>query len=302
MRLPAWKHPLLLLLAISLTAMLAFAACGDDDDEDVDDGDEGSPTATDSGLPQGDGPINIDNVPELDDGVLTIGSDIVYAPIEYYIEGTETPDGLDIDIAKALAEKLGVEVEFKQVANFAGIVGDLKASRYDIVMSAISVTPERQAEIDLVSYFGPVGTGILTAPGNPEGFQALEDLCGHPVAAQDGTYQIDQMTALNKDACKDNPIDIKAFPANPTAVQELILGRVDAHLSDDPVAAYTALQSEGDIELSATGFESAEYGIGVRKDSPDLQAVLERALAAIIADGTYAEILDKWGQTEFGIE
>jgi polar amino acid transport system substrate-binding protein len=280
--------------------MLAFAACGDDDDEDVD---GGSPTATDSGLPQGDGPINIDNVPELDDGVLTIGSDIAYAPIEFYIEGTETPDGMDIDIAKAIAEQLGVEVEFQQVADFGGIVGDLNASRYDIVMSAISVTPERQTEIDFVPYFGPVGTGILTQKGNPEGFESVEDLCGHPVAAQDGTYQIDQMTILNDGACKDNPIDIKPFPDNPTAVQELILGRVDAHLSDDPVAAYSAAQSEGDlVELAVPGFEAAEYGIGVRKDSPDLQAVLERALAAIIADGTYAEILDKWGQTEFGIE
>src|SRR3990172_5421231 len=123
------RTPLAMLLALTLATMLAFAACGDDDDEDVD----GSPTATDSGLPQGDGPINIDNVPELDDGVLTIGSDIAYAPIEYYIEGTETPDGMDIDIAKAIAELLGVEVEFKQVADFGGIVGDLKASRYHIV-------------------------------------------------------------------------------------------------------------------------------------------------------------------------
>src|SRR3972149_10235307 len=120
---------------------------------------------------------------------LTLPTMLAFAAIEYYIEGTETPDGLDIDIAKALAELLGVEVEFKQGAGFGGIVGDLKASRYDVVMSAISVTPERQAEIDLVPYFGPVGTGILTQKGNPEGFQSVEDLCGHPVAAQDGTYQ-----------------------------------------------------------------------------------------------------------------
>jgi polar amino acid transport system substrate-binding protein len=289
MRLRDFGKPLVLLSALLLILILALAAaCGDDDDEDT--GDDGG------------GDIDISNVPELEDGKLTIGSDIAYAPIEFYIEGTETPDGLDIDLAKAMAEELGVEVEFEQVADFAGIVGDLKASRYDIVMSAISVTPERQAEIDFVSYFGPVGTGVLTAPGNPEGFEVLEDLCGHPVAAQDGTYQIDQMTALNEDACRDDPIDIKAFPDNPTAVQELILGRVDAHLSDDPVAAYSALQSEGEIELSATGFESAEYGIGVRKDSAELKAVLESALAAIIADGTYADILEEWGQTEFGIE
>ena len=75
--------------------------------------------------------------------------------------------GLDVDIATAMAEKLGVEVEFQQVADFAGIVGDLTSGRYDIVMSAISITPEREAEIDFIPYFGPVGTGILTPERQP---------------------------------------------------------------------------------------------------------------------------------------
>jgi polar amino acid transport system substrate-binding protein len=170
-------------------------------------------------------------------------------------------------------------------------------------MSAISITPEREQAIDFVPYFGPVGTGILVPAGNPEGITGIDSLCGRPVAAQDGTFQIEQMTAFNEDTCADNPIDIRAFPDNPTVIQELTLGRIDAALMDDPVAAYSALQSEGNlIELAVTGFEAAPYGIGVRKDSTDLKDVLEEALAQIIEDGTYAEILEEWGQTQFAIE
>jgi polar amino acid transport system substrate-binding protein len=296
----SFKHPLFLLLALILATSLAFAACGDDDDED--DGDEETPAAS---ATEGDGEAEIDisGVAELEDGTLTIGSDIAYAPIEFFEEGTDNEMGMDVDIANAMGEKLGVEVEFQQVADFAGIVGDLTSGRYDIVMSAISITPEREEEIDFIAYFGPVGTGVLTATGNPHGFGALEDLCGHPVAAQDGTFQIDQMTALNDGACADNPIDIRAFPDNPSAVQELILGRVDAELADDPVTAYSVLQSEGAlIELTLTGFDSAPYGIGVRKDSTEFNEVLTAAFDAIVADGTYADILEEWGQSQFAYE
>jgi len=275
-----------------LGAFLAFTACGDDDEKDG----AASPTAA-------DGAIDISGVPELEDGVLNIGSDIAYAPIEFFETGTDNAVGLDVDIANAMAEKMGVEAEFVQVADFAGIVGDLTSGRYDIVMSAISITPEREAEIDFIPYFGPVGTGILTLTGNPQGFASVEDLCGHPVAAQDGTFQIDQMTALNEGPCADDPIDIRPFPDNPASVQELILGRVDAQLADDPVAAYSALQNEEElIELAVPGFEAAPYGIGVRKDSTELNEALTAAFAAIVADGTYSDILEGWGQTEFAYE
>jgi len=278
----------LLFLVLALAAVLAFAACKDDKKKT---GATPSPAA-----------IDISGVPELADGKITMGSDIAYAPVEYLEEGTQNPVGLDIDLAKAIAEALGVEVEFQQVADFAGIVGDLKSKRYDIVMSAISITPERQAEIDFVPYFGPVGTGILVKTGNPEGIKGMEDLCGRPVAAQAGTYQVDQMTAANGDVCKDNQIDIRKFPDNPAAVQELSLGRVDAELADDPVAAYSALQSDGALEVAVTEIEAAPYGIGVRKDSAELNSVLEKALQAIRADGTYDSILANWGQEAFALQ
>jgi polar amino acid transport system substrate-binding protein len=291
-----FKHPLLLLFALILASAFALAACGDDD------GGDGSPTATPEGTVS-EAFIDISDVPELEDGTLLIGSDIAYAPIEFYEEGTDNELGMDVDIAQAIADLLGVEVEFRQVADFAGIVGDLEASRYDIIMSAISITPEREQAIDLVPYFGPVGTGILAPTGNPEGIDAIDDLCGRPVGAQDGTFQIEQMDALNETTCSGNPIDIRAFPDNPAVIQEVVLGRIDAALMDDPVAAYSADQSEGNlIQLVVTGFEAAPYGIGVRKDSTDLKDVIEEALAELMADGTYADILEEWGQSQFALQ
>jgi polar amino acid transport system substrate-binding protein len=289
---------LVLIGAALLAAMLLVAACDDDD------GDGGAaPTATTAAGDETPQAIDISGVPELADGVLTVGSDIAYAPIEFFEEGTQNAMGMDIDLMTAMAELLGVEVEFQQVADFGAIVEDLKASRYDVIMSAISITPEREAEIDFVPYFGPVGTGILVADGNPQGIEEPEDLCGLRVAAQVGTYQVDQVNALNGAACADNPIVLSTFPDNPTAVQELVLGRVDAELADDPVAAYSAAQSEGGlIEIATTRFEAAPYGIGVRKESPELRAVLEQALQQIMDNGTYLEILEKWGQEIFALQ
>ncbi len=284
-------HMLPLAAIVVLGASLSLAACGDDDEKST----NASPSATKAAGRV----VDISSVTELQDGTLTIGSDIAYAPIEFYEEGTRNEQGLDVDIARAMGEALGVQVKFEQVADFAGIIGDLKAKRYDIVMSAISITDERKAEIDFVPYFGPAGSGILVPTGNPKGIDKITDLCGLTVAAQVGTVQVDYLNDANAAECKANQLTVKTFPDNPTAVQELTLGRVDAELADDPVAAYSAKQSTGKLEVVAPRFDSAPYGIGVRKDSTSLRTALEKALQQIMDDGTYAEVLDKWGQKDF---
>ena len=281
------------LLVTMLTGLLALAACGDDDEGDGD----ASPTEADGG-----GEVDVSGVPELEDGVLNIGSDIAYAPIEFFEEGTDNAVGLDVDLANAMGVKMGVEVEFNQVADFAGIVGDLTAGRYDIVMSAISITPEREAEIDFIPYFGPAGTAVLTPADNPFGITTIEKACGRIIGAQDGTIQVDQMTALNEGACAANPIDIRTYPENPAVIADLELGRLEAALADDPVGAYAVEQSEADIALSVFGYEGAEYGIGVRKDSTELNEALTAAFAAIVEDGTYAEILADWGLEAYALQ
>lgn len=241
-------------------------------------------------------------IPELQDGVLQVGSDIAYAPIEFFEEGTTTPLGLDIDLGNALAEELGVRAEFINTG-FDGIIGALKVERFDIIMSAMTVTEERSKEIDFVPYFS-AGTDILVAKGNPKNIGAIEDLSGLTVAVQVGTIQVDQLQAANEElkGAGKAEINIVTFDLNPLAVEQLRLGRADAVLADSPVVANDARLSEGKLEAVGLAIEAAPYGIGVRKTSAELKAAIEDALQKVIENGKYDDILKKWGLESGAIE
>lgn len=276
MRFERWLRLVWLVAAIAALAML-FAACGDDEEE-------------------------VTGVPELQDGVLQVGSDIAYAPMEFFEEGTTTPLGLDIDLGKALAEELGVQAEFINTG-WDGIIGALKVERFDVIMSSMTVTEERSKEIDFVPYF-TAGTDILVAKGNPENIAGIEDLSGLTVAVQVGTIQVDQLNAANEDLKEAGKaeIDILIFDLNPLAVEQVRLGRADAVLADSPVAANDARLSEGELETVGITVPPEPYGVGLRKDSTELKAAIEDALQKIMEDGTYDDILDKWGLTSGAIE
>ena len=228
--------PCILVLAVT-TVLLA---CGDDDEPTAT-----TPATTGSPVDGGDEEIDISGVPELEDGTLSIGSDIAYAPIEFYEEGTETPAGLDVDMAEAMAEALGVEFEFINTG-FDGIIEALNTEDYDIIMSAMTINPEREAEIDLVPYVN-VGTGILVAAGNPEGIADVADLCGLTVAVQLGTIQ--ETLLQEQNATCEQEIEIVTFDTNPLAVEDLRTGGSDANLADFPVSYVDAQESDGDLEV-----------------------------------------------------
>lgn len=282
---------LLLILSLVLALILAVsAACGDDDDGE-DNGGGGTPTGDGGG-------IDISGVPELEDGTLTVGSDIAYAPMEFYIEGTETPDGLDIDLAKAIADELGVEVEFIN-SGFDGLIGALDSEDFDVIISSMTVTDERSEQIDFVPYI-QVGTGILVPAGNPNNIQGVEDLCGLTVSVQLGTIQVDQLEAANE-TC-DDEINIVTFDTNPAAVEDLRTGGSDAELADFPVAFVDAEASDGDLEVLDTQVQPEPYGIGIRKDSTELKEVLEQALEAVRASGEYDRILESWTLSDAALD
>jgi polar amino acid transport system substrate-binding protein len=270
-----WLRHGLLLACVVLVAAFVASACGGDEEEKPA---AGSPTSS------------VANVPELSDGSLDIGSDIAYAPIEFYEEGTQNAVGLDVDIAKAIASELGVKANFINTG-FDGLIGALQAKRFDVIMSSMTVTEKRQQEIDFIPYF-TAGTGILVQSGNPKNIQSLADLCGKNVAVQLGTIQVDQLNAQNEQ-CTEK-ISITTFDQNPLAVEQLRLGRADAATADYPVAANDARLSEGALEIAGPQFEAAPYGIGLRKDSTALNAALNKALKAIMDNGEYDKILADW--------
>jgi polar amino acid transport system substrate-binding protein len=300
MRFERWFRLVWLVAAIA-AVLIVFAACGGGEEELGPAG--GTPTATPAGTPTGT-PAGSPaaGVPELQDGVLQLGSDIAYAPIEFFEEGTTNPEGLDIDLGDALAAELGVRAEFINTG-FDGIIGALNVERFDAIMSAMTITEDRSKQIDFVPYLS-AGTDILVPAGNPKGITGVEDLSGLTVGAELGTIQVQQMTDANVElkAAGKAEINIATFDVNPLAVEQLHLGRVDAVLADSPVVANDARLSDGELEALGLAIEAAPYGIGVRKTSTELKAALEDALQKVRADGTYDQILNKWGLEGGAIE
>lgn len=279
------------LLITMLAGVLALAACGGDDDES--DG-GASPTEADGG----GGEVDVSGVPELEDGVLNIGSDIAYAPIESYKPGTETAEGLDVDLANAMADAMGVEAEFINTG-FDGIIQALNTDDFDVIYSAMTINPEREQEIAFVPYV-QVGTGIVVPVGNPDGISAVEDLCGLTVAVQLGTIQETLLNEENQD-CTEK-MEIVTFDTNPLAVEDVRTGGADANLSDFPVAYVDAQESDGELEALDVQIDPAPYGIGVRKSSTELKSALEQALDAIIQSGKYDDVIEKWSPVAGAIE
>jgi polar amino acid transport system substrate-binding protein len=283
------RAPIAVLSTLSLTtALLLVIACG------------GGSSSSSGGAAKGS--IDISGVAELKDGTLDIGSDIAYAPIEFLDEKTNQPVGLDIDLATAMAEALGVKVKFNN-GEFDGLLPALDAKRYDVIMSSMTATAERKKTVDFVEYFN-AGSGIIVTRGNPKGIKGPDDLCGKTVAAQEGTTQVDFITG-SADApggqsrkCTSagkGSITLLKFGTDPEAVQALVAGQADAEMADFPVAAYSAKQSSGRIEVIPNQIEPAPYGIAVRKESKALRDALAKAFDTIKKNGKYEEILKKWG-------
>jgi polar amino acid transport system substrate-binding protein len=228
-------------------------------------------------------------------GRLVIATDPSYPPASAYAADGRTIIGFEPDLGAALGELLGVDVEF-QAASFDGLIADIDAHRFDAVMSAMTHTPERQEQVDFVTYFG-AGTSILVQRGNPYAIHDLAGLCGRTVAVEEGTIQVDLLERSSEAHCTGAPITVETFPTNDDALLELRTGRAAAVLNDYPPAVYTttAEKTRASYQLvSDVQYEPGLYGIAVAKDRQDLRDALAAALASLLASGRYAEVLADW--------
>jgi len=227
---------------------------------------------------------------------IMVGSDIAYAPMEYYDTDGTTVLGLDKDISDALSKQLGVVFVWKN-ATFDGLITQLKSGRIDIAMSGMSDTPERQKQIDFVDYY-QAGAMMLVRKGNPEALKTLADLCGKTVAVQRGTTQEGYAEEQSKkcEADGEKAIKLLSFDRETEAMLQVKGGRADSGMQDYPVAAYNARTSGkgNDFEVAGDQIQAGPLGIGVNKDNSQLRDALAKAMQKIIDDGTYAKLLKKY--------
>jgi polar amino acid transport system substrate-binding protein len=228
------------------------------------------------------------------DGVINVGSDTTYAPSEFVAADGTTIEGFDVDLFTLVAQKLGLKAKF-QTAPFDNIIAGVGSQKYEIGVSSFTVTAAREAQANMVSYFS-AGTQWATKKGNPDKIDP-ENACGKRVAVQKATVQVDDITARSK-KCTDAgkpAIAFDQYDAQSDATAAVVSGKDEAGLADSPVMAYAVKQTNGQLELLGSVYDSAPYGYVIKKDQTQFADAVAKALKALIDDGSYKKVLDKWG-------
>jgi polar amino acid transport system substrate-binding protein len=155
----------------------------------------------------------------------------------------------------------------------------------------------------MVSYFS-AGTQWASAKGNPKGIDP-QNPCGKTIAVQTGTVQEEDDLPVRQKKCKDDgkpAIKIQSYQGQDEATAAVASGKADAMLADSPVCAYAVKQSNGALELLGDIYDAAPYGYVVPKSETDFAGAIVEALTALKTDGTYDDVLKKWGVEHGGID
>jgi polar amino acid transport system substrate-binding protein len=227
-------------------------------------------------------------------GTLNVATEAQYAPNEFIASDGHTVIGMDAELTDAIASKLGLKAKLIN-SDFETIIPGLAAGRYDLGVSSFTDTKEREKTVDFVDYFSAGISFYAKSSANP-GVSTVADLCGKTVAAEKGTVEAEEAEAQSKKCTKEGKKAVTAlsFPGQNAVNLAVSSGRAEVGMADSPVADYQVKQSEGGFKLIGKEYEVAPYGIAIPKTTGMTQPVLS-AVKAVIADGTYAKILAKWG-------
>lgn len=217
--------------------------------------------------------------------------------IAYASDGT-TLQGLIVDLAAAMSKNMGRTIVFRPMA-FNAIIPALDAKQIDVAFTVMNDTPEREKILDFVDFFN-FSTMMLVKKGNPQGVQSLEAACGKTLSTVQGSTQIkllDDMSAACVSAGKPK-IENLQFAQPSDARLQVQNGRVAAFLGNSPVMGYLA-KTAGDGKvfdvIAGKEYQPVPVGIAVPKSNNSLRDALKTSLDALIANGSYRQILQKYG-------
>ncbi len=220
--------------------------------------------------------------------VLRVGTSPDFPPFEFIDEGGNIV-GIDIDLVKAIAKRLGYEVEVISI-DFEGLIPALLNKQIDVIASGMTITEERAEVVAFTTPYWEADQAILVAAGSGFRPQSLDDLVEKKVGVQSGTTaeQLvhDYITSTGKS------IDVKSYPSYVLAVVDLVNGRLDAVIVDSPVAQMFV--REYNVEVSAIIRTEEKYGLAVRKDDVELLSKLNEALEEFLNTDEWMQIIDKY--------
>ena len=228
-------------------------------------------------------------------GTLLVGSDLTYPPYAYLDGGK--PAGFDAEFSRLLARHLKLEPVFLDT-RFPDLILGMKARRFDVVASALYVTPDRLKQVDFVPYL-KTGASLLVAKGSAYLPKTPQDLCGKRVGTIKGASWTPKLRVVSQDTCKAagrGEIAMLEFPTSPEATSALMSRAVDVQIEDAAVAQGIPKQTNGRVELSSTTLlYPIVIGLGVTKDDAGLLRALEGALDEAKHSGEYDSLVKKYG-------
>jgi polar amino acid transport system substrate-binding protein len=214
-------------------------------------------------------------------GTLVVASEGKFAPFNFVDAGRLT--GFEIDIANAIAQKMGLKVEWKTMG-FDGLLVGLGQDRWDLVIASHGITEERAKAVTFANPHYCTGGVIISKDGR---IRTAADLTGKVVAVQTGTTYYDNVKKL--------PVkEVKNFPQDASARAALETGHVDAWVTDKFVAKASLAATPGTTLKAGDYLFVERIAAAVAKGNTGLVDAVNQALAAILADGTYAALSKKW--------
>jgi polar amino acid transport system substrate-binding protein len=286
------RHGLLAAVAVSAALLVSLTACGSG---------SASPSSTSpaSSTNPSSAPADKTDAAAIallpaavrDSGKLVVGTNLTYSPDEFK-DPNGAPTGWGIDLVTALAARLGLSADLRD-AQFDNIIPGVKGGKYNVGWASFTDTVERQGSVDFVDYFS---AGIQWASQAGKTVDP-DNACGLKVAVGTGTWQeTDELPAKTK-ACVDAgkpAIEVLKLDTQGDITNAVVLGRADAMTADSPVTQYAVSQTGGKLALAGPISEAAPFGVALPKDGSMTKAI-QAAMQSLIDDGTYLEILTKWG-------
>jgi polar amino acid transport system substrate-binding protein len=274
--------------------VLSMAACGSKDKENKDTPD----TAKNDSAAKSDGEDTTakdtagdDSLQYIKDrGKLILGLDDAFPPMGFR-DDKDNIVGFDIDLAKAVCEKLGIELELQPV-KWEAKEQELNTKNIDCIWNGLSLTPEREEQLTMSKPY--MQNNISLVVMNDSKIATMADMKGKSLAVQSGSSAEEALDAEENKAFKDSIGTVNGFDDYVTALMDMETGNSDAVLMDSIVADYIITSQGKDYKVLDETLLPDQYSVGFRKGDKALCEAVENALKELKADGTLAEISTKW--------
>ena len=289
--------------AAGLAVLLVLTACGSSAGSDS--AHEGSKTSNTADISEGVQPdaAAVALLPQSfkDKGELTVAMDLHFPPTTFLADDNTTPIGLNPDIARLVAKKLGLRLKFENT-QFDTIIPGIDGGRYDFTVTTMSPTPERLKVLDMIDYFNG-GVSVAVSAGNPLRI-SNDDMCGKNIAVTKGSNaQLKHLPNVSKWTCEEKgkaAINMITLPNVQESLTQLASKRVDGVFYDTPSLVWANEQQPNTFTVLTPQVDTRSdhvAAIALKKGSP-LTPALQAAVQSVLDSPEYKKSLGTWGLEE----